>query len=65
MMDMSRQLVALTEENQTLQSQLAEAREAGLTDIDELRAEFTQRIGTSDKKLQAVSKVGIGSKCLL
>ncbi len=58
MMDMSRQLVAFTEENHTLQSQLTEAKEVGLTDIDELRAEFTQRIGASDKKLQAVSKVG-------
>ncbi len=58
LMDVSRQMATLTEENNTLQSQLAEAREAGLTDIEEMRSEFTRRIGTADKKLQAVSKVG-------
>ncbi len=57
LMIVSQQMASLTDENNTLQSQLAEAREAGLTDLEEMRSEFTRRIGTADKKLQAVSKV--------
>ena len=57
MVDMSRQIVSLTEENQKLQEELAVVRETGQSDVEDLRAEFTRRIAASDKKLQAVTKV--------
>lgn len=57
MVEMSRQIVSLTEENLTLQRELAEAKEAGQTDVEDIRSEFARRIGASDKKLQAIIKV--------
>ena len=57
MMLMSQQLVEQMEANQTLQSELVELRGASQKDVQELREEFTKRIGMSEKKLQSVIKV--------
>ena len=71
MVDMSRQIVSLTEENQKLQEELAVVRETGQSDVEDMRAEFTRRIGASDKKLQAVTKVRLtavgveGTECFV
>ena len=45
------------EANQTLQSELMELRGVAQSDVQELREEFTKRVGTSEKKLQGVTKV--------
>ena len=55
MLEMSRQLADQMETNQTLLSKLDTMK--GTTDMDEMREEFTKRIGMSEKKLQAMSKV--------
>ena len=56
-MSMSEEMVALMEGNQTLQGELAAAREMSSSSMEEMRDEFTKRISTSQKKLQAVTKV--------
>jgi predicted transcriptional regulator len=57
MMQMSQQIVEQMEANQTLQSELVELRGVSQSDVQELRGEFTKRIGMSEKKLQGVIKV--------
>lgn len=54
---MSQQIVEHMEANQTLQSELEVLQAAAQTDVQEMREEFTKRIGTSEKKLQGVIKV--------
>ena len=60
MVEMSREAISLTETNQSLQEQLDEARRTGQTDVEDLRSEFTRRLATTEKKLQAVVKVSYG-----
>ena len=60
MVDMSREAISLAETNQSLQEQLDEARRTGQTDVEDLRSEFTRRLATTEKKLQAVVKVSYG-----
>lgn len=57
MMSMSDEMVGLMESNQTLQGELEAAREMSSSNVEDMREEFTKRIGTSEKKLQAVTKV--------
>lgn len=59
MIEMSRESISLAETNQTLQEELAEAKRTGQTDVEDLRSEFTRRLATAEKKLQAVVKVRI------
>ena len=59
MMSVSEEMVALMESNQTLQGELEAARELCSSTSEEMREEFTKRIGTSEKKLQAVTRVGM------
>ena len=54
---MSHEIIGLMETNQTLQAELDMAKEAGESDVEKMREEFTKRIGMSEKKLQAVLKV--------
>lgn len=57
LLEMSRDSIQLREENQTLETQLREAREllqSEQTDLEELRSECTRRISVSEKKLQTV-----------
>ena len=54
---MSHEMAALMETNQTLQGELGMAKEAGHSSVEELREEFTKRIGMSEKKLQAITRV--------
>ena len=54
---MSQQIVEQMETNQTLQGELEELKGAAQSDVQEMREEFTKRIGMSEKKLQAVLKV--------
>jgi hypothetical protein len=59
MVEMSREMIELTEANQTLQSQLSAAEQDLRTSqggVDDLRSEFAKRIGTTEKKLQTVIK---------
>ena len=65
MIEMSRQIVSLTEENLTLQRELAEVKESGETDVEDMRSEFARRIGASDKKLQAITKVNTRTNIVL
>ena len=57
MVAMSREAISLTEANQTLQEELAEAKRMGQTGVEDLRSEFTRRLAT--EKLQAVVKVRV------
>ncbi len=57
MVSMSEEMVSLMEKNQSLQEEVQVARENSSNSMDELRAEFTKRISTAEKKLQAMSKV--------
>ena len=59
MVAMSREAISLTEANQTLQEELAEAKRMGQTGVEDLRSEFTRRLATAEKKLQAVVKVRV------
>ena len=61
MVAMSRETISLTEANQTLQEELAEAKRTGQTGVEDLRSEFTRRLATSEKKLQAVVKVRVNN----
>ncbi len=55
---MSRQIVEQMEANQMLLNELEERKgTAQSEDVQEMREEFTKRIGTSEKKLQAIIKV--------
>lgn len=59
MIEMSRETISLTETNQSLQEELAEAKRTGQTDVEDLRSEFTRRLATAEKKFQAVVKVRV------
>lgn len=59
MVEMSRQLGDQMETNQTLLSELDMLKGAPQQSegVDQMREEFTMRIGMSEKKLQAMTKV--------
>ena len=65
MIEMSRETISLTETNQSLHEELTEAKRMGQTDIEDLRSEFTRRLATTEKKLQAVVKVKVQYQIIL
>ncbi|CAI8053206.1 TATA element modulatory factor [Geodia barretti] len=59
MVEMSREVIQLSETNQELQSRLSAAEQDLHTSqggVEELRSEFTKRIGTTEKKLHTIVK---------
>lgn len=62
-MSTSEEMVRLMESNQALQGELDAAREMSSGSMEEMREEFTKRIGTSQKKLQVVTKVWSCAHC--
>lgn len=59
MVSMSQQIVELMETNQTLQGELGAFKEERESGMEQMREEFTKRIGMSEKKLQAIIKVRV------
>ncbi len=56
---MSHEIIGLMEANRALQGELGSTKEAGRHSVEDMREEFTKRIGMSEKKLQAVIKVSL------